>query len=215
MSWRQILWPSNLLSLLRIVLALPMGYCLSLHTPEGTVSAVAILAVAGITDFLDGYVARRSGRISALGAALDPIADKLFAAVLVMFLIAYREFPIWLAVALVGRDLVLLIGGMVLLKRDRPTIPARLYGKYLFFASIFLLGSYVIEYEFGATLSTVAVLGLCALSLADYARVFTRVVKGNPLPPHDPKLRWKTVRVLVTAVLVLIYAIEWLIELPR
>lgn len=212
MSWRQIFWPSNLLSLLRILLAIPMGYCLSVRTPDGTAAAVVILAVAGVTDFLDGYVARRSGRISALGVALDPIADKLFAAALVMFLIAQRGFPVWLAVTLVGRDLVLLVGGVILLKQKRPIIPARLYGKYLFFFSIFLLGSYVIEYEFGATLSTVIVLGLCALSLVDYTRVFVKVLRGDDLPPHDPNLRWKTARVLVAAALVLVYVIEWLIE---
>jgi len=212
MNWRHIFWPSNLLSLGRVALALPLGYCLSLRTPEGTIAAVVILAVAGVTDFLDGYLARRSGHVSSLGAALDPVADKVFVAALILYLIAYRDFPIWLAVMLVGRDLVLLFGGLVLLRKNRPTIPARLYGKYLFFATVFLLGGYILEYRFGAAFSTVFVLGLCAVSLVDYAWVFARVIRGEELPSYDEKRQWKTVRVAVTALAVMVYLIGWAVE---
>jgi phosphatidylglycerophosphate synthase len=191
MNWRQIFWPANLLSLARVALALPLGYCLSLRTPEGTIAAVVILVAAGVTDFLDGYLARRSGRISSLGAALDPVADKVFVAAL-----------------------VLLFGGLILLKRNRPTIPARLYGKYLFFATIFLLGGYIMEYRFGAAFSTVFVLGLCVVSLIDYAFLFGRVSRGGEPPLIDDKRRWRTVRVLITALAVVIYLIGWIIENP-
>ena len=214
MNWRQIFWPANLLSLARVALALPLGYCLSLRTQEGTIAAVVILVAAGVTDFLDGYLARRSGRISSLGAALDPVADKVFVAALILYLIAYRGFPVWLAAMLVGRDLVLLFGGLILLKKNRPTIPARLYGKYLFFATIFLLGGYIMEYRFGAAFSTVFVLGLCIVSLIDYAFLFGRVSRGEEPPLIDDKRRWRTVRVLITALAVVIYLIGWIIENP-
>jgi len=214
-NWRQIYWPSNLLSLTRIVLALPLGYCLTMRTTEGVLGSVAILTLAGLTDFFDGYVARHSGRVSSLGAALDPIADKVFAAILILFLIAYRNFPIWLAVAMVGRDLVLLVGGFLLIRHNRPTIPARLYGKYLFYATIMLLGSYVIEYRFGEIFSTAFVLGLCAASLIDYAVVFSHVDRGEPLPPYDESAKWRTTRVVVTALATVVYIVVWIFEIAR
>ncbi len=215
MSWRQIFWPSNLLSLARIVLAVPLGYCLSIPTLDAKIASVLILVLAGVTDALDGYVARRTGRITSLGTALDPIADKVFAFFFVLFLIVYRSFPLWLAVTMVGRDLLLLVGGIILLGRRRTTIPARLYGKYLFFATIFLLGSYVIEYRFGATLSTVFVLALCAVSLTDYIFVFTRVVRGETLPPYDDKPRSRALRLGFTALVVIVYIAGWFVETPR
>lgn len=212
MNWRHLLWPSNLLSLGRIALALPLGYCLAQRTTTATIVAVLILVIAGVTDFLDGFVARKSGRVSALGAALDPVADKLFAALFMAFLILYRDFPVWLAAVMIGRDLLLLAGGIVLLSRGLVTIPARLYGKYLFFATVFLLGSYLIEYRFGAVFSTVFVLGLCMGSLVDYAIVFFRVRRGAAIPQYVEKGTWRTGRVLFTAVAVIIYVIGWFVE---
>lgn len=214
MSWRQLLWPSNLLSLARVILAVPLGYCLSLPTLEAKIASVLILTLAGLTDALDGYVARRTDRITSLGTALDPIADKVFAFLFIVFLIVYRGFPLWLAVTLVGRDLLLLVGGIILLGRRGKTIPARLYGKYLFFATIFLLGSYVVEYRFGATLSTVFVLALCAASLADYILVFVRVVRGEALPPYDDKPRARALRLGFTALVVIVYIIGWFVGTP-
>jgi CDP-diacylglycerol--glycerol-3-phosphate 3-phosphatidyltransferase len=214
MSWRQLLWPSNLLSLARIILAVPLGYCLSIPTREAKIASVVLLILAGLTDALDGYVARRTGRITSLGTALDPIADKVFAALFMVFLILYRDFPLWLAAVLIGRDLLLLFGGIALLSRGRVTIPARLYGKYLFFATVFLLGSYVIEYRFGATLSTVFVLALCAVSLTDYIFVFSRVVRGEPLPPYDDKPRSRALRLGFTALIVIVYIAGWFVETP-
>ena len=73
MSWRQLLWISNLLSLCRIVLVWPLAYALAEPSIIGTVSAVGILVVAGVTDFLDGYLARKFNQVTPLGAALDPI----------------------------------------------------------------------------------------------------------------------------------------------
>jgi CDP-diacylglycerol--glycerol-3-phosphate 3-phosphatidyltransferase len=212
MNWRHLLWPSNLLSLGRIVLALPLGYCLAQRTTTATVTAVLILALAGVTDFLDGYLARKSGQVSSLGAALDPVADKIFAALLIIFLIVYRDFPVWLAAVMIGRDLLLLLGGIVLLSRGQVTIPARLYGKYLFFATIFLLGCYLIEYRFGEMLSMVCVLALCLASLVDYSLVFMKVFRGQPLPPFDDKPGYRRLRVGVAAILVLVYIAGWFVE---
>lgn len=212
MNWQHLLWPSNLLSLGRIVLALPLGYCLAQRTTTATVTAVFILALAGVTDFLDGYLARKSGKVSPLGAALDPVADKLFAALFMIFLIVYRDFPVWLAAVMIGRDLLLMFGGITLLSRGQVTIPARLYGKYLFFATVFLLGAYLIEYRFGAILSIVCVLALCLASLVDYTVVFMRVVRGQLLPQLDDKPRHRRLRVGAAAVLVLIYIAGWIVQ---
>ncbi len=212
MSWRQIFWTSNLLSLSRVVLIWPLAHTLALPSTEGVVASLSLLVIAGLTDFFDGYLARRLNQVTPLGAALDPITDKIFAAGFMILLIVHREFPIWLAAVLIGRDLLLLMGGLLLLQKRAVTIPARLYGKYLFFATVILLSSYVLRYEFGEILSTVFVLALCAGSLIDYAVVFRRVLGGRPLPEYDSKPAYRKLRVGLTALVLVVFVAVWIYQ---
>lgn len=95
----------NLLSLLRLLLV-PVFLYLLLGT-EQDLLAIGVLMVSGITDYLDGKLARAWGQTSRVGELLDPIADRLYIfATLVAFVI--RDIiPWWLAAVLVSRDIVL------------------------------------------------------------------------------------------------------------
>jgi len=97
----------NLLTASRLALAAPLGYFL---LQEDYAWSLGVVCLAGITDALDGFVARRLGALSRLGAALDPIADKVL--VTVAFLcFAYTGLIPWsLAIAVIARDLVIVIG---------------------------------------------------------------------------------------------------------
>ncbi len=210
MSWRQMFWPSNLLSISRVVLIWPLSYWLAQPTTSGTVVSLGVLVVAGLTDFLDGYLARKQNQITPLGTALDPIADKVFAAGFMILLILHRDFPLWLAGVLIGRDLLLLLGGMMLLSRRSVTIPARLFGKYLFLATVILLASYVMRYPFGQWLSGGVVLALCAGSLIDYSRVFLKVSRSGQLPDYDDQPQHRRLRVGITALILVVYGAVWI-----
>jgi CDP-diacylglycerol--glycerol-3-phosphate 3-phosphatidyltransferase len=98
----------NALTLARIA-AIPMLVWL-LHEPtrESSIAAFAVFLVASITDFLDGYLARRYGLITPLGKLLDPLADKLLVvSALVMITVGSRlpALPAWLLVIIIGREL--------------------------------------------------------------------------------------------------------------
>ncbi len=95
----------NLLSLLRLA-GVPLFLWLLLG-PHADALAVVVLAAAGITDWLDGKIARWFNQSSRLGELLDPTVDRLYIlAALAAFLV--RDIvPVWLVVVLVGRDLVL------------------------------------------------------------------------------------------------------------
>ena len=74
--------------------------------------ALPIFLFAALTDFADGYIARRFKLTSRLGAALDPVADKLNMLVATVVLAWQALMPLWLAIAIVARDVVIVLGAL-------------------------------------------------------------------------------------------------------
>lgn len=97
----------NSLTILRLLLALPLGVCIL----RGDYSwALGIGVVAGLSDALDGFIARRLGVFSRIGAALDPIADKLLIMVSFVCLAQVALVSWYLTAAVIARDLVIVAG---------------------------------------------------------------------------------------------------------
>jgi cardiolipin synthase len=90
---------------------------------ESWSAAFALFAAAGISDAVDGWLARRQGA-TALGAALDPLADKTLMVGMYITLAAMRQLPIWLAIAVVFRD-IMIVGGLLLLWLYDHPVPIR------------------------------------------------------------------------------------------
>lgn len=97
----------NLLTVVRILLV-PLILLLLARGEFG--SALWLVLGAGLTDFLDGYIARRFGLMTRLGGILDPLADKFLIVSSFVVLAWLGLVPWWLAIAIVGRDLVILTG---------------------------------------------------------------------------------------------------------
>ncbi|MCB2427008.1 CDP-diacylglycerol--glycerol-3-phosphate 3-phosphatidyltransferase [Methylophaga pinxianii] len=83
----------NLLSLLRVLLIPVLVILYFMPNPSATIWATVIFVLAGITDWLDGYLARRMNLTSPFGAFIDPVADKLIV-VVALLLILYKS-PVW------------------------------------------------------------------------------------------------------------------------
>lgn len=99
----------NLLTILRIVL-IPVLVALLLHGRYA--AALQVFLVAGVSDALDGFIARRFNLCSRLGSLLDPLADKLLVVASALVLARLGLLPWWLALVVIGRDLVI-VGGAV------------------------------------------------------------------------------------------------------
>ncbi|HLS50130.1 MAG TPA: CDP-alcohol phosphatidyltransferase family protein, partial [Actinomycetaceae bacterium] len=96
---------------------------------EHDVAALIVLMVAGASDWLDGFIARRFNQSSSLGQALDPAADRLYIFVTLIGL-AYRDLiPWWLVAIIVARELVLAATLPVLLRHGYKQLPVHLAGK--------------------------------------------------------------------------------------
>lgn len=100
----------NVITVVRILLVLPTAVLL---WREMYVSALVMMSVAGASDALDGWLARRFNWLSSFGAAMDPVADKLLVAVLLIVFTTQGHIPIWIAVIVVGRDAIIMTGAGV------------------------------------------------------------------------------------------------------
>lgn len=136
----------NLFSILRIVL-IPVFIGFSVqaqHQPN--ILAGLILAVLFLTDWLDGYLARRLNLTSDLGKILDPLADKLAFIILGIYLNRYFLFPRLLIILIIAREIVLLAIGLFLIKRSA-TIPiSNRWGKLSTTLLVITFGFFYIRY---------------------------------------------------------------------
>lgn len=110
----------NFISLARL-LAVPVVIYLILHGFDA--AAFWLCTAAGLSDAIDGYLAKRLGQASELGALLDPIADKTLLVGVYLALGHMGHIASWLVILVVSRDL-LIVGGVLLLKliNDRPLL---------------------------------------------------------------------------------------------
>src|SRR5512135_451831 len=99
----------NLITTLRFVLIPVLALLL---VEQRYVPAFAVFVVSAISDFADGYLARRWGVRTRFGAVADPLADKLTMLTVTLVLAAQALVPLWLAAAIVMRDLVIVAGAV-------------------------------------------------------------------------------------------------------
>jgi len=120
---------ANIFSLLRLVLAVPISVLILLDVQAFSRLVVGLGIVAGITDYLDGYVARRTNTVTEWGKVLDPIADKLSVLAVGSAMVITNLLPLWLVGVIVVRDALIVIGG-ISLSRTLGAVPGSLsWGK--------------------------------------------------------------------------------------
>jgi cardiolipin synthase len=130
----RVLTVPNVLSLLRLLLV-PVFAWLIITKRDGL--ALLVLAVSGITDYLDGYLARRWGQVSRIGQLLDPFADRLYILVTLLGL-GWREVvPWWLVIAIVGRDALLALTIPALARYGYGPLPVNFAGKVATFCLLY------------------------------------------------------------------------------
>ena len=158
----------NALSVVRMAFLPPVLYLLRRPDPESDQWAVGLLLVAGITDLLDGWLARRRGAVSPSGKVVDPLADKVLIGGLVIYLTLARDFPLWLLIAVVLRDVALMAGAWLFFRRDKLVFAADWTGKTTTFFLSLLILAHILEWAPGYLPLTVLVAATLAASYVSY-----------------------------------------------
>ncbi len=156
----------NLLTVLRIMLVPVLVVALLGNTPSGDILAAVVFALASLTDFVDGWIARARGSVTTFGKLMDPLADKLLVIAALISLVSLHRLAAWVAMVIIARELavtVLRLGAT----QVGVVMAASMLGKVK------------------TTLQIVAILALIAvhgsplwLSLLVYAMVLVTVVSG-------------------------------------
>ena len=175
------------ITLLRLIAAPAIAW-LILHSRFR--EAVALVLLAGITDWLDGYAARKLDVSGKLGVVLDPVADKVRLVTLFFALTAAGLIPFWLFCLVMGRDLVIVAGALLLrrFRGIRQFTPSMLGKESTFFQIVFILlvlSYQLLPIEFVLWLRVMALWVTAlftALSGLDYVRLGIRLTARKTVP---------------------------------
>ena len=213
---RQLMTSPNLITCLRIVL-IPFILLSTLsNSTQGMTLAFSLLLFATLSDALDGYVARKFGGVTDLGKILDPVADKLLIGAVVTEMVFVRQFPIWLAIVIVGRDLTILVLGSVIAARQRIVVQSNVTGKWTFAFLAALALSYFVEFPFGQNVFTWLSIIFIVLSSTAYLISFMALSDnslGRKLSDPWPAMAGPFLRlgfVIILAPLVLVKLFFWI-----
>jgi CDP-diacylglycerol--glycerol-3-phosphate 3-phosphatidyltransferase len=99
----------NLLTVARIMLVPVLVVALLGNTPSGDVFAAVVFALASLTDFIDGYLARARDSITTFGKLMDPLADKLLIVAALISLVSLNRLEAWVAMVIITRELAVTV----------------------------------------------------------------------------------------------------------
>lgn len=137
----------NILTMLRIA-AIPLlaGLLLS-PSREAGFWAAAVFAIASVTDWLDGYLARRMGIVTVFGKFLDPIADKLIVMAAMIMILPFGRVPAWIVLIILGREIII-TGLRGIASSEGIVIQASDLGKFKTIFQIVAILGLLLHYEY-------------------------------------------------------------------
>ncbi len=167
---------SNLLSLSRIVVVIPIIYFLYLGNsdPAHNLTAFALMIIGGLTDTFDGMLARKMNQITDFGKIVDPVADKIgMGAILAFLAISRADFPFWFFGLALIRDTIIFCAGLYIKKKYNYLFTSNMLGKVTVTVVALMITVYVIKDTFGLTSFYLFLLWLSAFLLVLSFYVYT------------------------------------------
>ena len=129
-NYKEIKTKSNLLSLLRLFLAIPFWFLLDNFKYDAVRYITFALCIFGsITDIFDGYLARKYNQVTEMGKIIDPLADKVAIGVIIIKLYLIGEINSTYFLLIIGRDILIFIGGIIVTRSVGKVLPSNVLGK--------------------------------------------------------------------------------------
>lgn len=190
---------ANKITILRILLV-PFFVVQMIYYEEGgdemnRLLAILSFAIAAISDGVDGYIARRYNQRSELGAVLDPLADKLLLVSAIVLLTIHNQnignLPLWLTATVVGRDVIILIGLVVIYYtvgkvKVRPRLTGKIATVLQMISVLWVLLKWPADWSFGWELAAAVCTGLSGIFYVfDGVAQLSRSPSSSPAPEQQ------------------------------
>jgi CDP-diacylglycerol---glycerol-3-phosphate 3-phosphatidyltransferase len=171
---QELCYPSNLLTLARLLLIPPIVRCL--YQQDKRYRALVYIAIAMLTDVLDGPLARSRNEVSTLGKFLDPLADKLLLNTTAVALSHTGRMPWWMTALILARDIGILMTGLLVYRRRDHITPSLTIGKITTVALTVALLLYIADGERSGKPAMYLWLAVGIVSVLQYSWRFSRLM---------------------------------------
>ncbi len=138
--------------------------------------AFAVFILAGVTDVLDGWIARRYNLITKWGKLMDPLADKLMLLMVLVCLAIDEVIPYWVIIIIAVKELTMILGAIFLLKEREVVVQANIYGKLATVMFYFAVTALIFEFPYARYMLFAALISTI-LALIQYAVLNFKVNK--------------------------------------
>jgi len=165
-------------------------FVIAYFTDDGDIKYYAILVyfIAALSDFLDGFIARRVNAQSKLGKLLDPLGDKLMTFTVLICITITRPILLWAVLVFFIKEILMGIGGLVLHKKAHVELPpANFIGKmstFIFYAVCIAMMLFRIP-DYVAVILTSAAIGLALIALTGYIISYIKIMKSRRKSIND------------------------------
>ena len=165
----------NIISTVRIVIII---FAAKELIAENNFNAFTLYAIAGFTDFLDGFLARKLNQITELGKILDPVADKLMIGSAIIILLMQDRMPFWYVAIIIGRDLFNLLGVLIAKQKIKFILPSIGIGKIAAAVAMLTFALNIINFAYIEYLYYISA-SLMILSAIFYTKEAIKILKQN------------------------------------
>lgn len=163
----------NILTAIRILLIPVFGYYLYI---ENYIAAAIFFVAGGITDILDGFIARKYNLVTSFGKLADPFADKLMQLTALTVLTILQKIPVFILVLVFAKEILMVLGSVLLYKKRNFVVSANWYGKLstvLFYMAIIMI---IFDLPYGNFFIVTALL-FALFALVMYTRNYKKINK--------------------------------------
>lgn len=166
----------NLLTSLRFVMIPVFVYFFFSNLTYGLEIAVTAFLLAGLTDTMDGYIARKYNQITKVGIVLDPLADKLMLITVLICATVSKDIPVWIIALVTLKEVLMILGGILLWNDNNSVIPANIFGKLATLLSYIAIVSVLFDFPYNRQI-LYAFVAMAFLALIVYLSTFISLKK--------------------------------------
>lgn len=172
----------NALTIIRFLLIPGFVYYFFSPYEYGIRIAIIIFVAAGLTDVLDGYIARKFNLITRLGIVLDPLADKLMLLTVLISITLQKQIPLWIIIVVALKETLMLFGAITLFNDHDIVVPANKFGKLSTIVFYIAILAVTFEIPYSGILLDIFVT-VTIVALAVYFNNYLNIRKQNRIDP--------------------------------